>query len=207
MFRLTLLLFLAATPAAAHHPLAGQPMESFAHGLLSGIGHPILGFDHLFFVLAMGLAARLSGHAFSAPLAYLAPMLIGCALPYAGITLPLTETAIAASLLVLGGLLAANRPLTTPALLAIFAGFGLFHGAGLGASLATAEGTAPATVLTGYLIGLGLVQYALALAAGRAAAAATTALPARLAGAAIAGAGLLLLLEQAEAPLIALLTA
>ena len=28
----------AAGPALAHHPLAGQPMETFAHGILSGVG-------------------------------------------------------------------------------------------------------------------------------------------------------------------------
>ena len=27
------------------------------HGLLSGIGHPIIGFDHLAFVIAVGLIA------------------------------------------------------------------------------------------------------------------------------------------------------
>ena len=30
--------------AFAHHPMSGLPMETFTHGLLSGIGHPILGF-------------------------------------------------------------------------------------------------------------------------------------------------------------------
>jgi len=47
---------LIASPAMAHHPLNGMPMETFAHGLLSGVGHPLLGFDHLFFVIAMGAA-------------------------------------------------------------------------------------------------------------------------------------------------------
>ena len=38
-------LSLAATPALAHHPLNGMPMETFAHGLLSGVGHPLLAQD------------------------------------------------------------------------------------------------------------------------------------------------------------------
>ena len=50
----TAALALTATPALAHHPLAGAPMETFTHGMLSGIGHPILGFDHLFFIIAVG---------------------------------------------------------------------------------------------------------------------------------------------------------
>ena len=49
------------TLAVAHHPLGGMPMETFAHGVLSGIGHPVLGFDHLFFVALVGVAALYTG--------------------------------------------------------------------------------------------------------------------------------------------------
>ena len=80
-------LMLAATPALAHHPLNGMPMETFAHGVLSGVGHPLLGFDHLFFVLAMGIAALFTARRFAAPAAYIAAMLLGCALMYAGLSL------------------------------------------------------------------------------------------------------------------------
>ena len=58
---LATLCLMVATPALAHHPLGGLPMETFRHGVLSGLGHPVLGFDHLFFVLAAGLAAGLAG--------------------------------------------------------------------------------------------------------------------------------------------------
>ena len=54
---LTAAAVMAATPAMAHHPLGGLPMETLSHGLLSGIGHPVLGFDHLFFVAIFGIAA------------------------------------------------------------------------------------------------------------------------------------------------------
>ena len=60
---------LAATPALAHHPLGGLPMETFSQGVMSGVGHPVLGFDHLFFVALMGLAAAFTGHLARAPLA------------------------------------------------------------------------------------------------------------------------------------------
>ena len=50
------------TPALAHHPLGGLPMDTFAHGLLSGIGHPMLGFDHLFFIALIGIAALYTGY-------------------------------------------------------------------------------------------------------------------------------------------------
>jgi len=72
-----LALLATTAPALAHHPLAGQPMETFTQGLLSGIGHPLLGFDHLFFVIAVGVAALYTGFARTAPAAYIAAMLVG----------------------------------------------------------------------------------------------------------------------------------
>jgi len=42
--------FFLAAPFA-HLPLAGMPLQTFAHGILPGVGHPLLGFDHLFFVM------------------------------------------------------------------------------------------------------------------------------------------------------------
>ena len=67
--------------ALAHHPLAGMPMETFSHGLLSGLGHPILGFDHLFFVALVGIAAVYTAHRFWTPFAFIGAMLLGCLQP------------------------------------------------------------------------------------------------------------------------------
>ena len=201
---------LAATPALAHHPLGGMPMETFAHGLLSGAGHPILGFDHLFFVAVMGIAAIFTAHRYLAPGAYIAAMLAGCALMYAGVALPAAETVIAISLLAVGGIVLSGRALGFAPALAVFAVFGLFHGSAFGGSIAGQEGGAGAAVLLGYLIGLGIVQYALAVAAGWVAekvlgATTADAVPARLAGAMVAGVGVFLTLEAAEGPVLAAL--
>lgn len=187
-----------AGPAAAHHPLNGVPMTTLAHGLLSGIGHPVLGFDHLFFVVAVGLAARFTAWPLVAPLAYLAAMAAGVGVVASGAALPLVEPLVLVSLLVAGGALAAGRRLP----LVIFAGFGLFHGAAFGDAIAGQEG-ASAAVLVGYLAGLVAVQWAIAVLAGLVAwrgfgIAAPDATGARLAGAAIAGAGLVLALEAGE---------
>lgn len=197
-----LALSLMAGPALAHHPLGGLPMETFAHGLLSGAGHPLLGFDHLFFVLAAGIAARLAGVPLAGPAAYVAAMALGCLAMAGGVGLPAKEIVIAASLLVLGGAVAMGwRPSATAAL-TLLAAFGLFHGSAFGDSLAGQEGGAPAAVLVGYLLGLATLQYAVAALAGLAAARAGGLAP-RLAGATVAGMGLLLVLEAAEGPALA----
>lgn len=208
---LTAALALAATPALAHHPLNGMPMETFAHGALSGVGHPVLGFDHLFFVVAIGVAALFTAYRFAAPAAYIAAMLVGCGLMYAGVALPAAELMIVASLVVMGFALASGRALGTTAAIALFAGFGLFHGSAFGGSIAGQEGGVGGAVLVGYLLGLGAVQYLIAIASGWVAdklLGATTAasVNARLVGAAVAGVGVFLALEAVEGPVVALLT-
>ena len=194
---------LAATPALAHHPLGGMPMETFAHGVLSGVGHPLLGFDHLFFVLAVGVAALFTGRALTAPLAFIAAMLVGVFLVVGGIQLPMVEPVIALSLLVLGGLVARGKALTAPIAMAIFAALGVFHGWAFGGSLAGQEGGASAAVLVGYLLGLAAIQYAIAVGFGLVVAKVwnaktADAISARLSGAVVAGVGAFLVLEVAE---------
>lgn len=205
---LTLIAF--ATPALAHHPLGGLPMETLSHGLLSGIGHPVLGFDHLFFVIAVGVATLFTAHRVLAPAAYIAAMLLGCGLMAAGLNLPLKEAMIALSLLAVGAVVLSGRAPSLTVTLLLFAGFGLFHGSAFGDSLATGESAAGANVLIGYLAGLGAVQYLIALLAGQIAlhglkANRADAINARLIGAMVAGVGLFLCLEQIEGQVLALL--
>ena len=197
-------LVFSAAPVVAHHPLAGLPMETGGQSLLSGVAHPLLGFDHLFFVLAVGVAAVLAGRRLGGPLVYVGAMLAGCGLALAGLSLPLAEAVIAASLLVLGGLILSGRALGPGAVPVLFAGFGLFHGAAFAEAIVGVEAAAPVTVQLGYLLGLGVVQYALALGAGVVAAGAR-AERVRLAGAMVAGVGLFLCLEAVEVPLVALI--
>lgn len=201
---------LAATPALAHHPLGGMPMETFMHGLMSGFGHPVLGFDHMFFVVAMGIAALFTTQRMLAPAGYIAAMLVGCGLMYAGVAMPMQETVIVISLLAMGGIVLSGRALGTGTAIALFAAFGLFHGSAFGGSIAAQEGGVNSAVLLGYLIGLGVVQYALAIAAGWVVekifgATEAAAINARLAGAMVAGVGLFLSLEIVEGPLVAMI--
>ena len=208
---LTLAGLLFASSAMAHHPLGGLPMETFTHGLLSGVGHPVLGFDHLFFVIIVGIAAAMTPAKRMAPAAYIGAMLVGCFLMYAGQGLPAKEVMIGLSLLVVGGIVLSGRALSLVPMMAIFAAFGLFHGSAFGDSLATQEAAMGAGVLLGYFLGLGVIQYAIAMAAGWVSqniwkAADATALQPRLAGAMVAGVGLFLTLENIEGPVLQMIT-
>lgn len=192
-----------ATPVLAHHPLGGMPMETFTDGLLSGIGHPLLGFDHLFFVVAVGVAALFTGHKLTAPIGYIIAMLVGCVLMSSGTGLPAKEFVIGLSLLVIGLIVLSGRALNLVPALMLFAAFGLFHGSAFGDSIATSETAIGGTVMAGYLIGLGVLQYGVAIGAGwllsqvwNFAHAAGT--PPRIAGALVAGVGIFLTLENVE---------
>lgn len=195
-------LAITATPAFAHHPLAGAEMTTFTHGVLSGIGHPILGFDHLFFVIAVGIVAALAGRLTTAPLGYIAGMLGGIALITNGVALPYVEFAIAGSLILLGGLAASGRSISAPVAMILFAGAGLFHGWAFGQTVTGQEAGMGTAVLGGYLLGLVVIQYGISVAAGwltvRGIESAADMKP-RLAGAVVAGVGMTFFLEGAEA--------
>lgn len=120
-----------------------SPALAFAHpghdhaGIMSGIAHPIFGLDHLLAMLAVGLwAAQQSGKArWAMPLAFVATMLFGGLLGFAGIEVPRMETGIAGSVLALGLLVAlAVRPPVTVAV-GLTALFALSHGVAHGLEL------------------------------------------------------------------------
>lgn len=46
-----------AEPAFAHHLMGVRTPASFAEGILSGLGHPVIGLDHFAAVVAVGCLA------------------------------------------------------------------------------------------------------------------------------------------------------
>ena len=61
---------LAATPGWAHHPFEGVEPQDFSlvQGLVSGLGHPLLGTDHLVFLLAIVVTTVLTTRRWVLPL-------------------------------------------------------------------------------------------------------------------------------------------
>lgn len=195
---LTLPALLLATPALAHHPLGGEAPQTLFHGLISGLAHPVIGLDHLAFVVLAGLAAAFAGRALSAPLAFIAATLLGTAVHLAGVALPLAELVIAASVVVLGALLVIGRQVAGPVALAGFALAGVFHGWGYGAAVI---GATPMPIFA-YLLGFGVIQLAIIMAvaqgAGKMLAQGQGQIQARLAAAVCLGVGLAFMAETLE---------
>ena len=194
----TMALVAASGPAWAHHPMGGVTPFDFQTGLLSGIGHPILGVDHLAFVLAMGFAAAFTARPLLSPLAFIVATAVGTLIHVNGVVLPLPELVISGSVVLLGAMVLSGRSFGG-AYLALFAAAGVFHGWAYGEAIVGAE----ATPLIAYLIGFSAVQYTIAVAAVLLtrrlwAAVEPTAVRPRLAGAVAAGVGAAFLVETLE---------
>ena len=148
------LALLVAAPALAHHPMQSMDLEPTAlTGLFSGLAHPLLGPDHLLFLIALALVGvQRSGRWMLGLLAVgLACTALGLALP----GLPAAELLVSLTLVVEGLVVAGRLPqsLLVPA-------FAL-HGYVLSSTVIGWETTPIAT----YLLGLLLSQGALLLLA------------------------------------------
>lgn len=197
-----LALLTLAFPVFAHHPLAGAPMQTFTQGLISGVGHPIIGFDHLFFVIAVGIAAVFTSRRLMTPLFFIVGMLGGVGLILAGVQLPSVEVVIALSLVSLGGIVLAGKSLSFHTAATLFTVLGIFHGWAYGETLIGQESLIPSVVIA-YLIGLAVSQWMIAIAAGYVVSniwhsQSSNAIKPRLAGAVVTGVGITFTLEIAE---------
>jgi urease accessory protein len=160
-FCMAIATLMIATPAMAHHPFGGEAPQTIFEGIISGIGHPVLGPVHFAFVIAVGLLAAVLRQGITVPLTFLLAALTGTGLHLQAVTLPGPEFVISGSVLLFGLLLVARRPLNTRAVVALTAVTGLFHGFAYGEAVIGAE----PTPLVAYLIGFTLVQGAIALIA------------------------------------------
>lgn len=197
--RLTLGLFASAfcaAPAFAHHVMGGRTPMTFIDGVLSGLGHPVIGLDHLAAVIAVGCLAAAHRSASALAVAFVVAMMGGVVLHVHGTAVPGAEILVALSVLTLGGLMVSRRDMSAGTALVLFAVVGVIHGYVLGESISGAE---PAP-LYAYLLGLAVIQGVIALAAAH-----VTRLvvrrspdlsPVRLVGAGIAGIGLAVLMQQ-----------
>lgn len=156
-----------AQQAMAHHPFGGESPENFFQGLLSGIGHPVIGLDHLAFVIASGLLASGLNQGIFIPVAFVLATMVGTGIHLQAVDLPAAEIIISASVVVFGVLLAIRNTKDNPsnsytiALTAVAAIAGIFHGYAYGEAIVGAEMTA----LVAYLAGFAITQLVIAVAA------------------------------------------
>ncbi len=191
-------LFLAAGPATAHHAMGEVAPATFWQGLASGLAHPVIGPDHLAFLVAAGVAAGIGRRGPALPVLFVAASVFGVAAHRLGLVLPGAEFLVAATVLAAGALLARGRAPTPRGWAVLLVVGGLAHGQAYAEAVVGAEATAVAA----YLLGLALVQSAVAggiaaLLAGRPVLRGSPAV--RLAGLAVVLAGVVALAGRALA--------
>lgn len=101
-----------------------------AHSFMAGALHPLGGLDHLLAMLAVGLLAGCTGGhmRWGLPAAFVATMAMGAGLGANGVGVPFVEVAIALSLIAFGWVLVSRQFSSAPVLVALTAGFAVFHG-------------------------------------------------------------------------------
>jgi urease accessory protein len=142
-----------ATVAFAYHMEDGKMPETFAEGFLSGLAHPVVGMDHLSFILLTGLMTFTITRRYYDPLLFLGLSLLGSLLQvYVG-SVPGVEMVVACSVLVMLFMLWMHAKLarwSTPIMVVA----GLFHGYAYG----TAVVGTMVQPLMAYLLGFTVIQ-------------------------------------------------
>jgi urease accessory protein len=147
----TFLLF--TTPVFAHHPMGGKTPSNLFEGFMSGIAHPVIGLDHLAFVVAIGLLAAARSQGFLIPVSFVMSAMLGTGLHLLSIDLPVVELIVSGSILVFGILIV--KDIGSNAVISLLAGLaGLFHGFAYGEAIFGAE----MTPLVSYLAGFTMIQ-------------------------------------------------
>ncbi|ESQ90307.1 Ni/Fe hydrogenase [Asticcacaulis sp. AC460] len=142
----------AATPAFAHEG------TGLAGGFLSGILHPLTGWDHLLAMVAVGLWGAILGRPLIIALPVIFPvmMVAGAFLAMVNVPLPPVEFGIALSVVVLGAVIAFRYAAPVWLACTIVAVFAVFHGYAHGMELPSAAD--PAGYSTGFVLSTGLLH-------------------------------------------------
>ena len=156
---LAITMMVVAEPAWAHHVMGGKLPQTFLQGLMSGFGHPVIGFDHLAAIVGVGILAALAGRSAAVVLAFSVAVIAGVGLHLAKIDLPASELFVGLTTLLIGALVIARQSMGAGVAALLFAIAGLVHGYALGESIVGAE----ASPLMAYLLGLLTIQTAIGI--------------------------------------------
>jgi urease accessory protein len=173
-----------AAPALAH--VETHVSIGFAAGFL----HPLGGLDHMLAMLAVGLfAGSLGGRAvWAVPAIVLLMMLTGSSLGYANIVVSAAEIGVAVSVVALGAIVAGGQPWSVGGAMAVAGTFAICHGYAHGVEMPGDAGVVPYTL--GFLLASATMH---AVGIGVSRIGPTRRLAGRLAGSAIAFAGIVLM--------------
>lgn len=143
-----------SSPAFAHHPFGGETPGNAMQGFLSGLGHPVIGLDHLAFVITAGLLAAAVGRGLIIPISFVLASVAGTVIHLMALNLPVPELVISASVLLFGVLLAMKRQPHIGLTAGLAALAGIYHGFAYGEAVVGADMAS----IFAYLLGFAMVQ-------------------------------------------------
>jgi urease accessory protein len=149
-----------APAAYAHHLMGGEVPTTGWQGLLSGLGHPMIGIDHFAFIVGVGCMSRMVGQVQLFPLLFISGSVVGCCAHVLGYTIPWSELAIALTLALAAVVVGTRSRAPIGALATAITIAGAVHGYAYGESIVGAE-RAP---LVAYIAGFALIQYGIVVA-------------------------------------------
>jgi urease accessory protein len=158
MYRLFIFVLAAAIALFQHAPAEAHLYGAYGAGFEGGFVHPFSGLDHMLAMVAVGLwAAQRGGKAlWVVPGAFIGVMVLGGLAGFLGLPLPFVETGIAASLMVLGLLVAFALPLPVAAMAAVVGLFAFFHGHAHGTELP--EAASPLAYAGGFVLATAILH-------------------------------------------------
>ncbi|MGV3726921.1 HupE/UreJ family protein [Hydrogenophaga sp.] len=148
-------LILVTFSVSAH---AHADAATLAGGFATGFMHPVLGWDHVAAMVAVGLWGAFLGEkaVWTLPVVFPVVMAAGGVLGLLGVPLPFVEEGIALSAIVIGAMIAtASRPPLWVAAIIVGA-FAIFHGYAHGAELP--EAANPLLYTAGFMVATGLLH-------------------------------------------------
>lgn len=161
MFCGVLLLCAWAPGVHAHHVMDYAIPATALEGLLAGLGHPVIGIDHLLFIVGAGVLAARVERSFLLPLIFVVASGLAVCVRFAGSNVALSELWVAGSILVLAALMLLSRDPGRGIVAGVFLLAGAIHGYALAEGIIGAE----RTPLFAYLAGLTIVLCVIAFAA------------------------------------------
>lgn len=182
----------------AHHAMGGETPGTFIEGLISGLAHPVIGLDHLAFIVAIGLMLALVARPLLSGGLFLLATLAGALAFLAGLALPLNELWIALSVLAAGGALVILSGSALASILVVFSALGLFHGLAYAESILEAEPTPLLAYLIGFVTTQGIILVLVSKLGKKLVSSGPSPISLRLMGAVIAGVGLTFVVENGE---------
>lgn len=148
--------FLSLMFAASAH--AHADAATLAGGFATGFMHPVLGWDHVAAMVAVGLWGAFLGEraVWTLPVVFPVVMAAGGVLGLLGVPVPFVEEGIALSAIVIGAMIAtATKPPLWIAAVVVGA-FAIFHGYAHGAELP--EAANPLLYTAGFMVATGLLH-------------------------------------------------